>query len=422
MYRCLAGSICLLAVLTLVGCDSAPDKDKKKAPKRSAKASKDWSPNAWMDSDLTPPKKAPPVAQPVRPDTPAKPTEQSATGPAWQCAKTVHDFGEVWEGKVVQYRFEFQNIGTAPLLIPKPKAHCSCSSAADWSKQVAPGQTGFIPFQLRTQNKFGPVQAYLDIQTNDPSVPTTRVWMRGTVKTVCQSEVIEDAKAALPAEIMAIKKRKGYFDKIKTNERLHRVVRRRNTSGAPPTLKKMPPRGVGARFKFDFQVVEPGEVFDVTIDGEPPFPIGRSGTTLMFRTNVRDRPYYRLPVLATVPPRIEVIPHKIVADETSWKIKRRRIRIDNNGQTPIKVTGLAVSDPAFKVKLLGRDPKQPKQIQVEVLLPDGDYHPPPYGEVVRIETSDAEKPVIELMVLPDLRKPATPRPADKPLQMHPVKL
>ncbi len=423
MYRCLVASICLPAVLAMYGCDSAPAKEDNKAAKRSTEASKDWSPNDWMKNDLAPPKKkAPPTAPPVRQDAPAKPKPQPATGPGWQCAPTVHDFGEVWAGKTVQHNFEFQNVGTAPLLIPKPKAHCSCSSAADWSKNVAPGQTGSIPFQLKTTNKFGPVQEYLEVETNDPKVPMVRLWMKGTVKTVCQCEVIEDANASSPAKLKEIKKRRGYFGKIKTGDSLHRVVRMRNTTGEPLTLELMPPRGVGPQFTFDLRVVEPGEVFDVTIDGKPPFPTGRTGTTLMFKTNVRERPFYRLPVLATVPPRIEVIPHKIVADERSWQIKRRRIRIHNNGSTPIKVTGLAVSDPAYKVKLLDRDPKQPTQIQVEVLLPDGDYRPPPYGEVVRVETNDAEKPVIELMVLPDLRKPATPRPADKPLTMHPVKL
>jgi len=422
MYRCVAGSICLLAVLTLLGCDSAPAKDKNRSAKRSSKATKDWSPNAWMKDDLAPPKKAPPVAQPPRQDVPPNPTERPKTGPGWQCLSAVHDFGEIWEGKVVRHRFEFQNVGTASLVIPKPKAHCSCSSAEDWSKEVAPGQTGYIPFTLKTRNKFGTVQEYLDIKTNDPSVPATRVWMKGVVKTVCQSEVIEDAKATTPALLKAVKKRKGYFDKIKTDDRLHRVVRLRNTSGSPLTLEMVPPRVAGAQFKFDFRVVEPGEVFDVTIDGEPPFPIGRHGTTLRFKTNVAERPYYSLPVVATVPERIEVVPSKIVVDERSSKTKRRHIRIINNGKTPIKVTGLAVSDPAYKVTILGPNPKRPKEIRIQVLLPDGDYRPPPYGEVVRIETSDPEKPVIERMVLPHLRDPATPRPADKPLEMHAVEM
>lgn len=422
MFRCLAGSLCLLGVSTFFGCDSAPAKDEE-AAKPLKKSDENFSPNAWMQTDLTRPKKVAPIAPtPVRQDAPVMPpAKQPKSGPAWQCTTTLHDFGEVWAGATIEHRFEFQNVGTAPLIIPKPKAHCSCSSAPDWSSEVAPGQTGIIPFSLKTQNKFGPVQEYLDIETNDPLVPKTRVWMQGTVKTVCQCEVIEDAEAPAPEQLEAVKNRKGYFDKIKATDRLHRVVRMRNTSGAPLTLEMMPPAAVARQFKFDFKVVEPGQVFDLTIDGEPPFPVGRSGTSLIFRTNIPERRNYILPVVATVPERIEIIPNKIVADETSWQVKRRLIRINNNGSTPIKVTALAVSDPLYKIKLLEPDPKQPAQIQVEVLLPEGDYRPPPYGEVVRIETTDAEKAVIELMVLPSLTKPAAPRPADKPLTLHPAK-
>jgi hypothetical protein len=56
------------------------------------------------------------------------------------------------------------------------------------------------------------------------------------------------------------------------------------------------------------------------------------------------------------------------------------------------------------------------------VLPAGEYFPPPYGEVIRIETTDAEKPLIEIMVLPDLQPSGAPRPADKPLEFYPGKL
>ena len=121
-----------------------------------------------------------------------------------------------------------------------------------------------------------------------------------------------------------------------------------------------------------------------------------------------------------MPPRIEIIPHKIVADANSKEIKARTIRITNNEAPPFKVTSVAVSDPNFRVKV--RPPNLAnlnETITIDVVLPDGDYRPPLWGEVVRIETSDSEKSLIEINVLPHLRRPPTPRPAELPLEFHP---
>ena len=181
-----------------------------------------------------------------------------------------------------------------------------------------------------------------------------------------------------------------------------------------------PIRPPNSRFAASLKEVEPGQIFELTIDGTPPFPPGYSNASVVFKTNIPDQPNYGVALSAYVAPRIEIIPKKIVADNTSKNIKNRTIRITNNGTTPLKVTSVSVSDPNYKVRLKPPDTAQPKEtIVIGVVLPEGDYRPPPWGEVIRIATTDAEKPLIELNVLPHLRRPPTKRPLDVPLKFHP---
>ena len=116
-----------------------------------------------------------------------------------------------------------------------------------------------------------------------------------------------------------------------------------------------------------------------------------------------------------------MIPTKIVANMKRATSKKRPITIKNHGTTPVKVTSVACSSPDYRVTLLPPDPAKPNETVIEVILPAGDYTPPTYGEVVRIETTDAEKSQIDVMVLPSFA-PATPRPADKPLTFYPGKM
>jgi hypothetical protein len=94
-------------------------------------------------------------------------------------ATTVHDFGTINEGDVVQHTFEFTNEGETPLIIQDVKAPCGCTTP-NWTKTpVAPGEKGVIDVKFDSRNKPGvqnkkvtitanthPNVSYLEIRTN----------------------------------------------------------------------------------------------------------------------------------------------------------------------------------------------------------------------------------------------------------------
>ncbi len=416
MFRCVIVGTLLLLPLT-AGCESKPE-DAARANSATAESNAGRSalapPKAMFQSDpvlLAESARAAEKASASQPDAPPP------SGPQWSCKSVEHDFGEVWAGTQVRHPFPFENVGNQTLMILEAKPQCSCSVAENYTREIPPGVTGTIPFLLDTVSKSGAVRESLTIKTNDPLRPNMQLWMKGAVKTVCKAEVVADAALEDPnlpsAEAKKIRNTRTYLGIVKPNQRIHRVVRLTNTSGAPLSLT-MASQPEHPHFDIDFKETQPGEVFELTIDGKPPYPPGSLNVPLRLKTNIPEVPLYTIPVYARVPDRIDVMPTKIVADERSAGNKRRTIKLTNYGDTPFEVVGVEVSHPDFQSALLPPDSSNPALSTVEVILPPGEYRPPPWGEVVRIHTNDPDFALIEINVLPDLRRPPTERPMDLP--------
>lgn len=412
-------ALSLVVSLFSLGCDTAVSSSTGSNASEGAGSAKvektdDAAPNSANKSDDSkPPKKEP--GQP----------RASVSGPSWEMpdAALVHNFGSVWAGETLRHTFEFKNIGDETLRILEAKPRCSCSVAENYSKVIEPGETGRIPFVLKTTNKHGPVNEYLNIKLNDPQKPQMTIHMRGDVKKVANMTVTFDSRTD-PNDRAAMAKlaqTRAFFGPVNQGEEVQRILTIRNTSGVSP-LKLELVRINGDKFFGKLEEERPGELWKFFIFSQPPYKIGYNFTQFDFKTNIPQQPTWEIKASLELPPRVKIIPDRIVADENTYKNKSRPIRIMNNGDTPINVLAVACSDPSYKVTYLGPDPTNPKQLTVEVILPPGEYRPPAYGEVVRIDTDDPEKSRIEIMVLPSLRRGATPRPADKPLEFFPGKL
>jgi hypothetical protein len=358
-----------------------------------------------------------------------KPAAGSAIGgPRWVCAQAVIDFGEVWAGATVERQFEFRNAGTEVLKILKIKPRCSCSAAPNYSKEVPPGGTGSIPFILRTDNKHnGPLDEYLTIDTNDPANSSTKISLKGVIRTVVEAKVTYDAvyerDKAAGKTVEPPTEQKASFGRISSTDKLLRVIRLHNTSGQPLSLTLLP-LPADARFKAELKEVVPNEEFDLTVWAEPPIPVGRWSTPIRFQTNIPTQPFYQVYAAAYVPPRIEVMPPELmVIDQDIYPQKERQITITNNGTTAVEIMAISTSEPRFGIGLLPPDPAKPQNQVINITLPGGEsYRPPRYGELIEIKTNDGEVPLIRVSILPSLNAPPVPRPADQPLVMHPVTL
>ena len=69
--------------------------------------------------------------------------------------KSVHDFGAIIEGEVVEYTFNYTNTGGSDLVLTKVSASCGCTIPKYDTKPVAPGEKGKIVVAFNSENRKG---------------------------------------------------------------------------------------------------------------------------------------------------------------------------------------------------------------------------------------------------------------------------
>lgn len=82
-----------------------------------------------------------------------------------------HDFGTVVEGKVVDYTFNFKNVGKSTLIIKDIKTSCGCTAALASSKRLKPNEEGTLKVELDTKNRSGKMTRTISVYSNDPKDP-----------------------------------------------------------------------------------------------------------------------------------------------------------------------------------------------------------------------------------------------------------
>jgi hypothetical protein len=84
----------------------------------------------------------------------------------FQFAQTTHDFGTITEGDVVEYTYDFKNVGEGTMLISEVKVTCGCTSR-DWPKDpIAPGESGSIKVTFNSSGKNGHNEKSVDVIAN----------------------------------------------------------------------------------------------------------------------------------------------------------------------------------------------------------------------------------------------------------------
>ena len=93
----------------------------------------------------------------------------------------VYDFGEVTEGKKVEYTFKILNKGKSDLLIRSVKASCGCTAANPTSNVVKPGTDTDLKVVFDSNGKLGLQNKTITIISNDPNSATSILRISGTV-------------------------------------------------------------------------------------------------------------------------------------------------------------------------------------------------------------------------------------------------
>jgi len=99
----------------------------------------------------------------------------------FQWDNTVHNFGNINQGEVVNYTFKFTNVGTENLQIQSTSASCGCTVPQHTKEPVPPGGTGEIVVRYDSKGKSGQQSPVITVVANT-APKQTRLSLRGFVQ------------------------------------------------------------------------------------------------------------------------------------------------------------------------------------------------------------------------------------------------
>jgi len=77
-----------------------------------------------------------------------------------------HDFGVFDEGKLVTFRFEFENLGTEAVSITNVRASCGCTTPSYSRKPVKPNEMGYIDVEYNSNGRPGAFSKNVYVENN----------------------------------------------------------------------------------------------------------------------------------------------------------------------------------------------------------------------------------------------------------------
>jgi hypothetical protein len=130
------------------------------------------------------------------PAAPAVPTVDPDAG-KFKFEEETHDFGEVNEGPLAEYDFEFKNTGKKPIVISDAHGSCGCTVPTWPHDPILPKQKAVIHVAYTTNGRPGQISKDVIITSNAQQSPM-RLHITGNVKPKPAAPVAP-APAAVPA-------------------------------------------------------------------------------------------------------------------------------------------------------------------------------------------------------------------------------
>ena len=105
-----------------------------------------------------------------------------ANAPKIEYSSRTFDFGEIAQGKKVDFVFKIMNTGKKELIIRSVTASCDCTVALPTSTSIKPGGNTELKVSFDSQGKVGMQNKIITVISNDPGHATTVLRVTGTVK------------------------------------------------------------------------------------------------------------------------------------------------------------------------------------------------------------------------------------------------
>lgn len=319
-------------------------------------------------------------ALPAEPDKPAAPAQTGYLGNTGTAVLEAAEFnfGVVEAGATVEHTFLVKNLGKKKLEIIKVQPSCGCTTAAEWDKQIEPGQTGRVPLRLNTAGFSGGIEKHATIYTSEPGAAPLVARLRGQVKT--NVEII-------PPNVYFYLRDPGQQDKktvrIVSNEKEPLILGNLNNP-----LKQV---------RASVRTVQPGKIYEVEVETRPPLAYGPFYGNLLI-PKIKSPGYVSIPVAGNVAEPVAARPKVIYLPKGMLqKSQRRIVQVFSSLGKPLVISETKVNHPGVSVAA-----KQLNLLSwvIELEFPQG-WSFPAGRLALEFKTDNKEMPHLTIPVQPE---------------------
>jgi hypothetical protein len=311
----------------------------------------------------------------------------AADGPKLVVPEKIRNMGKVAQGDVLNVDFAIVNEGDETLEIKAVRPTCGCT-VADFDREIAPGQTGYIKAKLDTRDFSGPISKSILVMTNDPQDPTRTLVIKTEVHPYVQ---------VLPRAL------------VRFNAVQHEPMEQKITVVADEEEKDFKVNAVKSSVPFLLASVRPvpadqllagksPQQYEITLTMKKNPPVGPVNTVLEIETNHPKAKMVPVKVFGVVRALLHVTPSQIQFGTVEAKKQPgRNVIVINNRSAgvAVTVTDAAVNDPAFRAEVVPIEKGRRYQVTITV---DPNASAGPRDAVLTLKTNDPEFPTMEVPV------------------------
>ncbi len=254
-------------------------------------------------------------------------------GPKIAFATPVYDFGKIKSGDVVKYTYVFTNVGGATLQVSNVQVSCGCTTAGEWTRRVAPGETGRIPVEFNSANFGGDVAKAISVICNDTNQPTVVLQIKGN---------IWKAIEVMPQFAMF-----NVNSESPSNATTVRIV---SNEEGPLTIGA--PECSNPAFGAELRTNQPGKEFLLVVRTVAPLTAGSVQGQITLKTSSTNMPVINVSAWANVQPVVAVVPTVVALPAAPLTNPTPAIlSIQNYGTNSLTLSEPAVSAEGVDVRL-----------------------------------------------------------------------
>ncbi len=190
------------------------------------------------------------------------------------------NLGDMYSGQIRTGHITLHNIGTQPLKILRVQPSCGCTTVRQPKSELQPNETDEVEVSFNSSLYRGPIEKYVNIETNDPLSQYVTVKLIGVV-----SDELDPLSGSHSV----------WMGNIAVGKKLEQPFAFRNLSGRTISILKITSSSPSIIAESEQKKVAPNDTLKLRLSAVPD-KVGYETSTLSILTNSRNQPNVEIKV------------------------------------------------------------------------------------------------------------------------------